>query len=147
MSSLPAATARRSAKAQVLAILKSLPPQDWRIVLEDLLEEIYSASVEPPALRAITIDPSRLNRMVKTAIETQTLSEKILEWCKQHPTEDGVYPVRAAAKTLLPLDQNGTSKIYSSVLRNSPQSDRTKPRKPRFEWLGDGKFKLFNSAS
>src|SRR5262249_8200891 len=143
MSLLPAAAARRQVRMQISSLLVTLPKADRRVVLEDLLEDLYSASQPNTEVHKVEAAKSNIGPGWSPAAKGQVLPDQILDWCKAHPREGGIYSVHEVVKVLLPNDERGFSKVYAAVLRSSPQSDREpKPRSPRFEWLGKAKFKL-----
>lgn len=151
---LPAVVARRDAQQKIEAILRGLPPDDRRFVLENLLDAIYSAAPSEvrspdtasstPTATGYNIRNDAAHVVVTPLVTTPSLADQIVAWCNEHPTVDGVYTVQDAARALLPTDKTGTSKIYSAVVRSSPQSDRTPPRRPRFVWMENSRFKLFS---
>jgi hypothetical protein len=152
MSLLPDAAARRRVRQQVAEQLALLRPGDRKVVLEDLLDELYASEgrEEAPNHTAVAPKPKAVaqrtaHRPVQTVLEDAedaSLAERVLAWCLRYPTVNGVYSVPEAAAALLPDEPRGGSKIYTAVFRSSPGSDRNVKR-PRFRWLGDGQFELF----
>lgn len=144
MSLLPNAAARRRVSLQISGLLSTIQPGDRRVVLEDLLSEIYEEEEPLPAVR---ISPQTAARVAAfhgvISGEAVKLADRIAAYCQKHPTLHESYTVRETAAALLPSDKNATTKVYTAILRSSPQSDRKPPKRPRFEWLGEGNFKLF----
>lgn len=145
---LPEAAARREVRRQIAEILKRLGEVDRRVVLEDLLDELYTV----PAPSSLAMSNVALVRTADAgpagAHGRYVFADQIVEWAKRHPTQDGTFSVHEAAAELLPGDDRAFSKIYAAIVRSSPQSDRTPlPRKPRFEWLGNARFRLHSGGA
>lgn len=157
---LPSAVALLEARRKVLDAMAGLSRETSRILLKDLLQDFLDeeaggtasgtpqkvarpSNVPPrsPAARPLAPPP----RVLAPPPE-KSLAERIVDYCRQHPTPDGTYSVQEIARLVLPPGSN-PAMVHTAITRNSPQSDRTpKPAHPRFFRLGAGTFKLYDPA-
>jgi hypothetical protein len=154
---------RREAKKKISAILRELGRDDALVVLEDLLADAHDVGSgaltidrplgDPPgAIRTTVIPPERgrstftETRIEMVQVEPLPVWKRIEDYCRTHPTVNGVFTTRevGVALELGPTPTLSSTFAASAVKRKSTDSDRGTVRDPRFEWIGDGagKFRL-----
>jgi hypothetical protein len=154
-SQLPHVAARRLARQKILADLEGMELADRRFILEELLQDLdeeEARATAPVAAQKVArpdgvpppIAPSA--RVLAPPPQPQkSLADHIYDYCKRHPTHDKTFEVKEIARHLVP--GRPTAPVYTAIVRSSPQSDRDpKPSRPRFVWLGSGKFRLYEPS-
>ena len=131
------AALRHKVRSTVERALSRLPAADQRVVLEDLLYAIEK-----------TGEASATTHQANGSDHEESLWTRIEAYCKAHPTKDGIFDPGVVGRALLPDELPGTARtnVYITVKRKSPQSDRGKPRDPRFKMVEGGKFRLLHET-
>jgi len=83
-----------------------------------------------------------------TATGTKPRWQVIHEWCVAHPTRDGIYSTHDLAPVVFPSEKlsRGATLVYVAVVRRSPQTDQPPCNDPKFIWIGERKFRLYEGG-
>lgn len=139
------AAERQRAREALDRVLGKLTPEDRKVILEDALYQAGQAARRPARRRAPAASEAP---PAPEKAEPQRTWERIEAYCLAHPTADGIFDSTAVGTALFP-DKPATAArtiVYITVKRKSSQSDRGKPRNPRFEFLEGGKFRLLHNV-
>jgi len=148
---IPTVAARQRVKKDISKLLSQLDLEDRRVVAEEVLDEILVArrtGEKPPPVLARTPAAARTGIVSTVELPKKSVADRIVDWCQAHPAKDGMYTIREVVRQFDLEGKNRHARIFSAVLRASPKSDRTPPKHPRFEWIGDGgKFRLYSGGN
>jgi hypothetical protein len=108
-------------------------------------EQQALASVRAPEVKAARVGRPRGSQRAPAG-EEKSLPQRIREYCEAHPSADGIFKVGDIMAALGIHGQNAHTQVATAILRSSPQSDRGPPKHPRFEWLRESKFRLYQGG-